>query len=167
MKLYYKNSSFWHSNSRLVLKTTKTAVFVFLTEIIWRTFWRNNWRSIIKFFSFFLLGIGIHAPPWLLSSWFKTRKYTCNWSRCCENCWFWSCQRNQILTTLYRLCVNKMVCYLLNYILCLNKTNISSIDLESCEKTSIKWVYTMVNFLTIFFYFLSFFEIKNTRRQKA
>ena len=36
----------WHFNSRLVLKTTKTQVFVFITEILWPTFWRNNWRSI-------------------------------------------------------------------------------------------------------------------------
>ena len=44
---YYKNSSFWHFNSRFFLKTTKTPVFVFITEIFWRTFWRNNWQSII------------------------------------------------------------------------------------------------------------------------
>ena len=46
-KWYYKNSSFWHLNSRFVEKTTKAPVFVFITEIIWRTFWRNNWRSMI------------------------------------------------------------------------------------------------------------------------
>ena len=28
------NSSFWHFNSRFVLKTTKTQVFVLITEII-------------------------------------------------------------------------------------------------------------------------------------
>ena len=42
----YKNSSFWHFNSHFVLKTTKTPVFVFITEIFWRTFWRNNWQSM-------------------------------------------------------------------------------------------------------------------------
>ena len=36
----------WHFNSRLVLKTTKTPVFVFITEILWQTFWRNKWRSV-------------------------------------------------------------------------------------------------------------------------
>ena len=41
-----KNSSFWHFNSRFVLKTTKTQVFVMITEIFWWTFWRNKWRSI-------------------------------------------------------------------------------------------------------------------------
>ena len=29
-----KNSSFWHFNSRFVLKTTKTLVFVFIAEIL-------------------------------------------------------------------------------------------------------------------------------------
>ena len=28
-KLYFKNSSFWHFNSRFVLKTTETPVFMF------------------------------------------------------------------------------------------------------------------------------------------
>ena len=37
----------WHFNSRFVLKTTKTPVFIFITEILWRTFWHNNWRSIL------------------------------------------------------------------------------------------------------------------------
>ena len=36
----------WHFNSRFVLKTTKTPVFVFITEILWRTFWRNKWWSV-------------------------------------------------------------------------------------------------------------------------
>ena len=45
-KWYYKYSSFWLSNSRFVLKTTKTPVFVFIAEILWRTFWSNNWRFI-------------------------------------------------------------------------------------------------------------------------
>ena len=31
----------WHFNSRFVLKTTKTLVFVFITEILWRTFCRK------------------------------------------------------------------------------------------------------------------------------
>ena len=44
---YYKNSSFWHFNSRFVLKTTKTRVFVLITEIFWQNFWCNNWGSII------------------------------------------------------------------------------------------------------------------------
>ena len=47
VKWYFKNSSFWHFNSCFVLKTTKTQVFVLITEIFWQTFWRNNWRSII------------------------------------------------------------------------------------------------------------------------
>ena len=38
----------WHFYSRFVLKTTKTSVFVFITEILWRTFWRNKWRSDCK-----------------------------------------------------------------------------------------------------------------------
>ena len=46
-KWYYKNNSFWHFNSRFVLKTTKTPVFVIITEIIWWIFWRNKWRSLI------------------------------------------------------------------------------------------------------------------------
>ena len=33
-----------HFNSRFVL--TKTPEFVFITEILWRTFWHNNWRSV-------------------------------------------------------------------------------------------------------------------------
>ena len=37
----------WHFNSRFVLKTTKTLVFVFITEILWQTFWCNNWRSVL------------------------------------------------------------------------------------------------------------------------
>ena len=36
----------WHFNSRFVLKTTKTSVFVFITEILWQTFWHNKWRSV-------------------------------------------------------------------------------------------------------------------------
>ena len=28
------------------MKTSKTQVFVMITEIIWRTFWRNKWRSV-------------------------------------------------------------------------------------------------------------------------
>ena len=36
----------WHFNSRFVLKTTKIPVFVFFTEILWQTFWRNKWWSI-------------------------------------------------------------------------------------------------------------------------
>ena len=31
---------------RFVLKTTKTAVFVFITEILWQTIWRNNWQPV-------------------------------------------------------------------------------------------------------------------------
>ena len=46
-KWYYKNSSFWHFNSSFVLNTTKTQVLVLITEIIWRTFWNDNWQSII------------------------------------------------------------------------------------------------------------------------
>ena len=41
--LFPKN---WHFNSRFVLKTTKTPVFVFITEIRWQTFWRDKWRSV-------------------------------------------------------------------------------------------------------------------------
>jgi hypothetical protein len=44
---YYKNCSIWHFNSCFVLKTTKTQVFVFITEIFLRFFLRNNWWSII------------------------------------------------------------------------------------------------------------------------
>ena len=33
-----KNSSFWHSNSRFVLKTTKIPAFVFITDILCQTF---------------------------------------------------------------------------------------------------------------------------------
>ena len=36
----------WHFNLRFVLKTIKTPVFVFITEILWRNFWNNRWRSI-------------------------------------------------------------------------------------------------------------------------
>ena len=36
----------WHFNSHFVLKTTKTPVFVFITKILWQTFWRNKWRSV-------------------------------------------------------------------------------------------------------------------------
>ena len=43
----YKNSSFWHFNLCFFLKTTKTPAFVFITEVIWQTFWLNNWQSIL------------------------------------------------------------------------------------------------------------------------
>ena len=33
-------------NSLFVLTTAKTPVFVFITEILWQTVWRNNWRSV-------------------------------------------------------------------------------------------------------------------------
>ena len=36
----------WHFNSRFVLKPTNTAVFVFIPEILWWTFWCNVWRSV-------------------------------------------------------------------------------------------------------------------------
>ena len=36
----------WHFNSRFVLKTTKTPMSVFITEIFWQTVWRNNWRFV-------------------------------------------------------------------------------------------------------------------------
>ena len=35
-----------HFNLPFVLKTAKTPVFVFITEILWRTFWHNKWQSI-------------------------------------------------------------------------------------------------------------------------
>ena len=38
----------WHFNLRFVLKTTKTPVFVFITEILWQKFWRNKWQSIFN-----------------------------------------------------------------------------------------------------------------------
>ena len=38
------HSSFWHFNSRFVLKTTETRVFMFS---LLRLFWHNNWRSMI------------------------------------------------------------------------------------------------------------------------
>ena len=38
----------WHFNSRFVVKTTKAPVFVFITEIIWWTFWRNTLRSLLN-----------------------------------------------------------------------------------------------------------------------
>ena len=37
----------WHFNSRIVLKTTKTPVFVFITEILLQTFWNDKWRSVL------------------------------------------------------------------------------------------------------------------------
>ena len=36
----------WHFNSCSVLKTTKTPVFIFITEILWWILWHNKWRSI-------------------------------------------------------------------------------------------------------------------------
>ena len=36
----------WHFYSSFVFKTTKTSLFVFITEILWWTFWRNNWWSV-------------------------------------------------------------------------------------------------------------------------
>ena len=36
----------WHFNLRFVLKRTKTLDFVFITEILWWTFWRKNWWSV-------------------------------------------------------------------------------------------------------------------------
>ena len=36
----------WRFNSRFVLKTTKTPVFVFITDILWQTFRRNKWQSV-------------------------------------------------------------------------------------------------------------------------
>ena len=38
----------WHFNLRFVLKRTKTLDFVFITEILWRTFWQNNWLSVFE-----------------------------------------------------------------------------------------------------------------------
>ena len=32
----------WHFNSCFVLKTTKTPLFVFITEILWQIFWRKK-----------------------------------------------------------------------------------------------------------------------------
>jgi hypothetical protein len=43
-----------HFNSFFVLKTPKTPVFVFITEILWQIFWRDNSRSlfdVVKNFS--------------------------------------------------------------------------------------------------------------------
>ena len=36
----------WHFNSCFFSKTAITAVFVFVTEILWRTFWLDKWRSV-------------------------------------------------------------------------------------------------------------------------
>ena len=36
----------WNFNSLFVLKTTNTPVFIFITEILWQTFWRNKWWSV-------------------------------------------------------------------------------------------------------------------------
>ena len=35
--------AFWFT---FVWKITKTPTFVFITEILWLTFWRNNWQSV-------------------------------------------------------------------------------------------------------------------------
>ena len=54
----------WHFNSCFVLKTTKTAVVVFITEILWQTFWSNKWRSVfdaVKDYSF--------CRVWFISQW--------------------------------------------------------------------------------------------------
>ena len=37
----------WHFNPYFVLKTTKKPVFGFITESLWRTFWRNKWRLFL------------------------------------------------------------------------------------------------------------------------
>ena len=39
----------WHFHSHFVLKTTKTPVFVFVTEILWGNFLFNNWHSFFDF----------------------------------------------------------------------------------------------------------------------
>ena len=39
----------WHFHSHFVLKTTKTPVFVFVTEILWGNFLFNNWQSFFDF----------------------------------------------------------------------------------------------------------------------
>ena len=43
---YQKNSSFWHFNSHFLLKTKVHLVFVMITEIFWRTFWRHKWQFL-------------------------------------------------------------------------------------------------------------------------
>ena len=37
--------AFWFT---FCLEDKKTAVFVFITEMLWRTFWHNNWRSVFE-----------------------------------------------------------------------------------------------------------------------
>ena len=58
----------WHFRSCFALKTTKTPLFVFITEILWRTFWYNNWRSVfdvVKILRFFLyISISVKKFSW-------------------------------------------------------------------------------------------------------
>ena len=58
----------WHFNSYFVLKTTKTPLFVLITEILWRTFWCNNWRSVfdvVKILRFSVLRIKRLSQFWI------------------------------------------------------------------------------------------------------
>ena len=80
----------WNFSSRFVLKTTKTPVFAFTTEILWRTFLRNKWQSIfdvVKDFSFclqfywrnhkckLLLDISLISYLFLDKGWVKVIEY--------------------------------------------------------------------------------------------
>ena len=52
----------WHFKSCLVLKTTKTPLFVFITEILWQTFWRNKWQSVFDFVKILTYCVKISLP---------------------------------------------------------------------------------------------------------
>ena len=78
-----------HFNSRFVSKTTKAPVFVFITEILWRTFWHYKWQSVfdvVKDSSFRVLlricFIFLVSPMWEIQKKFKLkfnpRKYDLN-----------------------------------------------------------------------------------------
>ena len=52
----------WHFNSHFVLKTTKTAFFVFINEILRWNFWRHNWWTtfdVVKKLRYFVLSCDV------------------------------------------------------------------------------------------------------------
>ena len=50
----------------LTLYKTSANVFVFITEILWRTFWRDNWRSVFDVVQNFCLEVITDLISWLM-----------------------------------------------------------------------------------------------------
>lgn len=84
----------------------------------------KSWH-FTKFNAFFLSTIVLNR---VLSSRHETRKLVVYRTRAGQNCWFWSCQRNQITSSIHRLCLYQMVGLWL-------KTICYCISFESHDKT--------------------------------